>query len=67
MRKKKNSQIEQVHCWWLDKSEKYSWPFLVGDAASPRFAGPPLVIDLDRDGRAEVCEPCVLTCLLNRK
>ena len=46
----------KVHCFWLDKSEKYDWPYAVYDSGEGiyRFASEPVVVDLDNDGRAEV-------------
>jgi hypothetical protein len=44
----------RVHCWWLDKTEKYKWPITVGTASAMRFASPPVVVDLNNDGRAEI-------------
>lgn len=46
----------KLHCFWLDKTEKYNWPFSVYDASEGfyRFAGEPVVADLDNDGAAEV-------------
>ncbi len=46
----------KVHCYWLDKSEKGSWPFSVYDPAEGtiRFASEPAVADLDGDGVLEV-------------
>jgi hypothetical protein len=43
----------RLHAYWLDKTQRGSWPF---DVPGPgiRFAGEPAVIDLDNDGRAEV-------------
>lgn len=43
----------KVHAWWLDKTEKYSWPFVVPGSGF-RFAAEPAVVDLDDDGYAEV-------------
>jgi hypothetical protein len=43
----------RVHAWWLDKTQKGSWPY---DVPGPgiRFASEPVVADLDGDGPAEV-------------
>lgn len=43
----------KLHAWWLDKTEKHAWPYVVpGDGL--RFAAEPVVVDLDADGCAEV-------------
>ena len=46
----------KVHAVSLDKTEHGNWPFAVYHAGDPffRFASPPVVADLDNDGRAEV-------------
>ena len=47
----------RVHAYWLDKTERGNWPYRVpstGGADDFRFAGEPVVADLDDDGRAEV-------------
>lgn len=46
----------RVHAFWLDKTEHGSWPFEVNQPGEGffRFAGEPIVVDLDNDGRAEV-------------
>jgi Calx-beta domain-containing protein/VCBS repeat protein/uncharacterized protein DUF5648 len=47
----------KVHAYWLDKTEHGSWPYTVpasGGADDFRFAGEPVVADLDGDGQAEV-------------
>jgi hypothetical protein len=47
-----------VHAYWLDKTEHGSWPYVVPATGAPgdefRFAGEPVVADLDNDGSAEV-------------
>ncbi len=43
----------KVHAWWLDKTEKHSWPYTVPGTGF-RFAAEPAVVDLDNDGFAEV-------------
>jgi hypothetical protein len=43
----------RVHAYWLDKTEHGDWPFKVPGSGF-RFAGEPIVADLDNDGRAEV-------------
>ncbi len=46
----------QIHAFWLDKTEHGNWPYAVYDAQEGfyRFASPPVVIDLENDGSAEV-------------
>ena len=46
----------RVHCFWLDKTEHYNWPYSVYQPAEGfyRFASEPVVADLDHDGHAEV-------------
>jgi hypothetical protein len=46
----------RVHAYWLDKTEHGDWPFAVNNAAEGffRFAGEPVVLDLENDGKAEV-------------
>jgi hypothetical protein len=48
----------KVHAYWLDKTEHGSWPYVVPASGAPgdefRFAGEPVVADLDNDGSAEV-------------
>eukprot|EP01104_Vermistella_antarctica_P004387 TRINITY_DN14843_c0_g1_i2.p1 TRINITY_DN14843_c0_g1~~TRINITY_DN14843_c0_g1_i2.p1 ORF type:complete len:595 (-),score=66.54 TRINITY_DN14843_c0_g1_i2:18-1802(-) len=41
----------KLHAWWLDQTEKYSWPF-----ASPpgHYLTEPVIVDIDRDGKPEV-------------
>ncbi|HSX62576.1 MAG TPA: VCBS repeat-containing protein [Tahibacter sp.] len=43
----------KLHAWWLDKTEKHSWPYVVPGSGF-RFAAEPVVADLDNDGCAEV-------------
>jgi hypothetical protein len=43
----------QVHAYWLDKTEHGNWPYKV-PGSGIRFAGEPIVVDLDNDGQAEV-------------
>ncbi|MCQ4167335.1 FG-GAP repeat domain-containing protein [Tahibacter harae] len=43
----------KLHAWWLDKTEKHSWPYDV-PGSGIRFAAEPVVADLDNDGCAEV-------------
>lgn len=46
----------KVHAFWLDRSPRGSWPFSAYNPAEGfyRFASEPVVVDLDRDGFAEV-------------
>jgi hypothetical protein len=47
----------RVHAYWLDKTQHGNWPSRVpspGGADNFRFAGEPVVADLDNDGFAEV-------------
>jgi hypothetical protein len=45
----------RVHAYWLDRTEHGSWPFEVTTSPNQRrFASEPVVVDLDRDGDAEV-------------
>ncbi|MEI2697725.1 MAG: VCBS repeat-containing protein [Microthrixaceae bacterium] len=45
----------RVHAYWLNKTEKYNWPFEVYTGGTGfRFASEPTVADLDGDGKAEV-------------
>jgi hypothetical protein len=46
----------RVHAYWLDKTEHGQWPYAINKAGEGffRFAGEPVVADLDNNGRAEV-------------
>jgi hypothetical protein len=46
----------KVHAMHLDKTEHDGWPFAVYHAGDPgfSFASPPVIADLDNDGKAEV-------------
>ncbi len=48
----------RVHAYWLDKTEHGNWPYRVPSTGAGgdtfRFAGEPVVADLDNDGHAEV-------------
>jgi uncharacterized repeat protein (TIGR01451 family) len=45
----------RVHAYWLDKTERGNWPFVVYPHSYPlRFASEPVVADLDNNGYAEV-------------
>lgn len=43
----------KLHAWWLDKTEKHSWPYPIPGSGF-RFGAEPAVADLDADGDAEV-------------
>ncbi|GMU44410.1 MAG: VCBS repeat-containing protein [Xanthomonadales bacterium] len=43
----------KLHAWWLDKTEKHSWPYTIPGTGF-RFGAEPAVADLDGDGDAEV-------------
>jgi hypothetical protein len=43
----------KVHAYWLDKTEHGNWPYVV-PGSGLRFAGEPIVTDLNNDGQAEV-------------
>lgn len=43
----------KLHAWWLDKTEKHSWPYTIPGSGF-RFGAEPAVADLDGDGHAEV-------------
>lgn len=46
----------RMHAYWLDKTEHGNWPYPVYNPAEGffRFAGEPVVADLDNNGKAEV-------------
>jgi hypothetical protein len=46
----------RLHAFWLDKTEKGSWPYAVYQPGEGiyRFASEPVVVDLNADGKAEV-------------
>ncbi len=46
----------RLHAYWLDKAEHGSWPYRVTRTGEGviRFSSPPVVADLDNNGRAEV-------------
>jgi hypothetical protein len=46
----------KLHAFHLDKTEHGNWPFSVYHAGDPylQFSSPPVVADLDNDGKAEV-------------
>lgn len=43
----------KLHAWWLDKTEKHSWPYTIPGGGF-RFGAEPAVADLNGDGFAEV-------------
>lgn len=51
-----NSYNGKVHCFSLDKTEPYAWPFSLTKRTSPRYeyASPIVCKDLDNDGKNEV-------------
>lgn len=51
-----SSNNGKLHCFWIDKTEKYNWPFSVTNVEESfyRFASEPVVADLDNDGKAEI-------------
>jgi len=44
----------RLHAFWLDKTERYNWPYAVYTGGAYRFASEPTVADLDNDGFSEV-------------
>jgi len=46
----------KLHCYWLDKTEHYNWPFSVYDPSEDviRFSSEPVVADLDGNGELEI-------------
>ena len=47
----------KLHAFWLDKTEHGDWPYVVStlnDAPNLKYSSPPIVVDLDNDGKAEV-------------
>lgn len=46
----------RIHCFWLDKTEHFNWPYSVYNPAEGyyRFSSEPVIADLDSDGNAEV-------------
>jgi hypothetical protein len=45
-----------MHCYWLDKTEKYNWPFSFQQFGESyiSFGSEPLLVDLDNDGKVEI-------------
>lgn len=46
----------KLHCFWLDKKEKYSWPFNVyhEERNTLEFSSRPTVFDINKDGKKEI-------------
>lgn len=46
----------RMHAFWLDKTERYDWPYSIYKASEGfiRFASEPVIVDLENDGNAEV-------------
>jgi FG-GAP-like repeat len=46
----------KLHCFWLDQTEKYDWPYSIYKPTEGiyRFASEPVVVDLYNDGQPEV-------------
>lgn len=46
----------RMHAYWLDKTEHGNWPYSVTKSTEDflRFASPPVIVDLDDNGQAEV-------------
>jgi len=44
----------KIHCFSLDKTEHDNWPFVVGTPLDIRYSSEPVVVDFDRDGKAEI-------------
>ncbi len=46
----------KLHCFWLDKEEKHSWPFNVyhEERNTLEFSSKPTVFDIDKDGSKEI-------------
>jgi len=46
----------KLHCFWLDKKEKYSWPFNVysEERNTLEFSSKPTVFDIDKNGSKEI-------------
>jgi len=44
----------KIHVFWLDKTEKYSWPYIVGTPSKIMLSSEPAVVDIDNDGFAEI-------------
>ncbi len=51
-----NSYNGKVHCFSLDKTEPYAWPFSLTKRSSPKFeyASPVVCVDIDGDGKKEI-------------
>lgn len=46
----------KIHCYWLDKQEKFNWPYEVYNPTSKyyEFSSVPAVVDLNEDGYKEI-------------
>lgn len=44
----------KIHVFWLDKTEKHNWPYVVGTPGAMKYATEPVVVDFDNDGKAEI-------------
>ncbi len=46
----------RLHSFWLDKTEHYNWPYSITNSSEGfiRFGSEPVIVDLDRDGMAEI-------------
>jgi uncharacterized repeat protein (TIGR01451 family) len=46
----------KLHCFWLDKTEHFNWPYSVYKAGDGAYQYPsePVVADIDNDGKAEI-------------
>lgn len=44
----------KLNCFWLDGTQKYSWPIQVYDGATYEYASAPTAVDLDGDGLLEL-------------
>jgi hypothetical protein len=46
----------KLHCFWLDKKEKHSWPFEVyhEERNTLEFSSKPTVFDINKDGSKEI-------------
>ncbi|MDY3303192.1 MAG: VCBS repeat-containing protein [Clostridia bacterium] len=51
-----NSYNGKVHCFKLDKSEPYAWPYSLTKRTSPlyEYASAPVCVDIDFDGKKEI-------------
>lgn len=51
-----NSYNGKLHCFSLNKTEPYAWPYSLTRRTSPLFeyASPPVCVDIDFDGKQEI-------------